>query len=111
MWKNPTPTTEALKRRSANYQIPIPLLPPEAPRQKLPFNSHEIAAKHSSYLHSPVVGVQKNLSQCYDLRSPVPAVGAVNQHGPPFSVHRAGDQHSCLQHDGKVLQPLGALQG
>lgn len=62
------------------------------------------------YLHGPVIWVQKNLCQGNNLRGPVPAIWAVNQHWASFPVDSIWDQDGCLQHDGEMLQPLGALE-
>lgn len=63
-----------------------------------------------SHLECPVVGVQENLGERYDLRGAVPTVGAVHQDRPAFPLHRRAHQRGRLQHDGQVLQPTGAFQ-
>ena len=60
-------------------------------------------------LYSAVVRVQEKLSQWGDLRSTVPAIGAVDEDGA--SIFHSRHHHVCPIQDGpQMLQPLGGLQ-
>lgn len=62
------------------------------------------------YLYSAVVRVQQQLGQSHNLRCAVPAIRTMYQDWSVVAVHSVDNQQGCLQQQGQMLQPLGALQ-
>lgn len=63
-----------------------------------------------AYLYSAVVRVQQQLGQSHNLRCAVPAIRTMYQDWSVVPVHSVDNQQSCLQQQGQMLQPFGALQ-